>query len=121
MLNRLRSTLLRRKLPVVFEQQVDKEDLDLICCKEPSGAGVRAVAESKVFRARRDELVSVLVAGFLAFVVEAVAIEALRIGVNGFVLHDVARNHHAGAFGNDCSVREWDFSCRYPMDEGCGV
>lgn len=69
---------------------MDKEDLDLICCKESSGASVHAVAESKVLRARRDELVSVLVAGFLAFVVEAVAVEAVRIGVDGFVLHDVA-------------------------------
>lgn len=100
----LRSTLLLAELPVVLEEQVDKEDLDFMRCKEPSRTNMHTMSKAKVFWAGRHELVVASLSAFLALIVEAVAVEFLGIRVHGFVLHHMAGDHYAGSLGDDGSV-----------------
>lgn len=100
----LRPTLLLAEFPVVLEEQVDKEDLDFMRCKEPSRTNMHTMSKAKVFWAGRHELVVASLSAFLALIVEAVAVEFLGIRVHGFVLHHMAGDHYAGSLGDDGSV-----------------
>lgn len=116
MLNGLGPALLRGKLPVVLEQQVDDENLDLVGRKEPSGAGMHAVSEPKMLRACRHKLVPMLLASFSTHGVKSESVKLLCIRVHRLVVHHMARHHHTGSFGNNCSVRKGDILRCYPVN-----
>ncbi|KFY37387.1 hypothetical protein V495_07206, partial [Pseudogymnoascus sp. VKM F-4514 (FW-929)] len=71
---------------IPIPEQLNQHNLNLIACKEPSGACVNSVSENQAVGSRRDELVAVLLAGHFAEFVEAEAVEDVGWGVGGRVV-----------------------------------
>lgn len=97
---------------------MDQEDFDLVGGEEAPWACVQAVSKAKMLVARRDKLVPVLIAGLLAFVVEAVAVEGVRVGVDGFIFHGVGGHDEHCSLGNKRAIGQSDVCQRVALKGG---
>lgn len=68
--------------PLIPQDQVDQDDLDLGCGKEPAWAGMISMSKSKVSWASCDQLSDVLFARHLSHFQEAVTNEPFWLVVN---------------------------------------
>ena len=101
---RARSARAVGEFPIVLHEQVDEDNLDLGRGEESSRACVQAVAEPEMLGACRRQLVPRFVAGLLAQIPEAEAVEALCVRVYALILHDVRGDGDRSAFRDESSV-----------------
>lgn len=97
-----------------------EHNLGFVGSEKSARAGVDTMAEDEVLTCCRYKLMSVFVAGLLAFLVKPIAIISGSIRVDTVIFQYSRGNKHVGAFWDYSSIGEHNLLMSEAVHGGCG-